>query len=166
MDTPRLRSQLLTAARGLAFILAAVSLSTASSAVTEGRTAAGHRYMAGGIGSDEADTMRAHAAAFPLQVVIAAKSGAYLANVHVRITGPGNEALLDQPIDAPWLLVDLPPGRYTLRATYGGESVEQRTTIAAGRSERVVLHFDVATDDERAPAASDGSGAPGLPPAR
>jgi hypothetical protein len=120
----------------------------AQAALTEGRTADGHAYVAGGIGSDEVDALRQMAPFYSLQVVTAARSGAYLAGVHVRIVGPADRLVLDMTVDAPWLLIDLPAGRYTVLATFRGKTVERRVTVDAGKEQRVVLTFEARVDDE------------------
>jgi hypothetical protein len=135
-------------ARPLAIVLAVFATSAVSAAIVEGRSSAGHRYVAGGIGVEEVEAMRAQAAAYSLQLVTAAKSGAYLAGVQVRIAGPGSAVVFDSTIDAPWLLVDLPPGRYTVRVTHSGSTVERPVTIAPGKKEHLVVHFDVPVDRE------------------
>lgn len=148
--------------RGAAAVLLALLASVAvnaGAAVTEGRTNDGRRYLAGGIGTEEVDALRAQADAYSLQLVTAATSGAYLAGTQIRITGPGNAVILDAPIDAPWLLVDLPPGQYTVRATHAGQTREQRITLGANKPHRVVLHFDV-------PAENAGPGAVSGEPSR
>jgi hypothetical protein len=136
----------------------ALAAVTAHAAVVEGRTSEGHRYVTGGIGTDEVEALRQEAPAFSLQLITAARTGAYLAGTHVRITGPGNNVVLDTTLDAPWLLVDLPGGRYTVRATHSGTTVEQRLTIAPGHPQRVVLHFDAPVDGGDTPPAPDASG--------
>lgn len=133
-------------------LAAAIMLPASNAAVTEGRTSDGRRFVAGGIGTEEVDRMRGEAPAYSLQLVTAAPGGAYLAGTHVRIVGPGNQVVLDTTIDAPWLLVDLPGGRYTVHATYGGKTVERRITIADGKPQRVVVHFDAPVD--QAPGAA------------
>ena len=128
---------------GLAFSLAAV---TAHAAVVEAKTNEGNRYVAGGIGTEEVEAMRQQAPAYSLQLITVARTGAYLAGTQVRITGPGNNVVLDTTINGPWLLVDLPGGRYTVRATHSGNTLERRLTIDSGRPQRVVLQFDAAVD--------------------
>jgi hypothetical protein len=134
--------------RWLPFAVCLAGLGVAQAAVIEGRTADGHRYVAGGIGIEEVDQLRAQAAAYSLQLITAARGGEYLAGTHVRILGAGNEAVLDTRIDAPWLLVDLPAGRYTVIATYSGTTQERRLTVAPGQSQRIVLHFDAVSTHE------------------
>lgn len=132
----------------------ALGVATAHGALTEGRTADGHRYVTGGIGTEEVEALRQEASSFSLQLITAARTGAYLASTKVRIIGPGNNAVLDTTMDAPWLLVDLPAGRYTVQATHDGKTIEHRVALGGARPRQVVLHFDAPVDEE--PAASSG----------
>lgn len=117
-------------------------------ALVEGKTSDGHRYVAGGVGTEEVEALRQEAPAFSLQMISAARTGAYLAGTQVRITAPGNNVILDTTIDGPWLLVDLPGGRYTVRATHSGNTVERQLNIDPARPHRLVLHFDAPVDGE------------------
>jgi len=126
----------------------AVTAISAEAALIEGKTNDGRRYVAGGIGTEEVDTLHQQAPSFSLQLITAARTGAYLAGTQVRIVGPGNNVVLDTTIDGPWLLVDLPGGNYTVRATHSGHTVEQRLAIAPGKPQRVVLTFDAPVDRE------------------
>jgi len=128
--------------------LLALTAISAEAAVVEGKTNDGRRYVAGGIGIEEVDMLRQEAPSFSLQLITAARTGAYLAGTQVRITGPGNNVVLDTTIDAPWLLVDLPGGNYTVRATNLGNTVERRLAIAPGKPQRIVLTFDAPVDRE------------------
>ena len=120
----------------------------ANAAISEGTTADGRRSVAGGIGTEEVEALRQQAPAFSLQLVTAARTGAYLADTQVRIIGPGNNVILDTTLRGPWLLIDLPSGRYTVRATHSGNTVERRLAIEGGKPQRVVLHFDAPVDHE------------------
>jgi hypothetical protein len=159
-------------ARGGALIVAALMgpLAAANAAITEGTAADGRRYVTGGIGSEEVAALQGQAAAYSLQLITAARGGAYLAGAHVRIVGPGKNVVLDTTIDAPWLLIDLPGGRYTVRATHSGKTVERGLTITPARPQRVVLHFDAPVDQDgpqlpRAERAQATPLTPSAPPA-
>lgn len=136
-------------------LLAAALATTAitAHALTEGSTIDGRRYLSGGIGVDEVETLRQQAPGFSLQVITAAPSGAYLAGTRVRIVDAQQAPVLDTTTDGPWLLVDLPPGRYTLQATHEGRTVERRLNVGSGGGQRVVLHFDAPVD--HGPAVTD-----------
>lgn len=130
----------------LAVLVSASIALPATAAITEGRTTNGRAYIAGGIGLSESDTMKSLADKHSLQLVVSSRSGAYLADMQVRILGANSEKILDIPLAAPWLLVDLAPGAYKVSVTHGGQTQERNVTIAAGRSERVSVQFDVPGD--------------------
>lgn len=140
-------------------------LAVANAAITEGTAADGRRYVTGGIGTEEVATLEGQAAAYSLQLITAARGGAYLADTHVRIVGPGNNVVLDTTIGGPWLLIDLPGGRYTVRATHSGHTVERGLTIASGKPQRVVLHFDAPVDRDgpQLPRSERAEGSSPLP---
>ena len=148
MTHPTSRPRVLRSLLWIAAATLAVGAVAAHAALVEGRTNEGHRYVVGGVGTEEVDALRQEAAAFSLQLITAARTGAYLSGTHVRITGPGNNVVLDTDIGGPWLLVDLPGGRYTVRATHSGTTVERRLMIEAGKTQRVVLHFDATVDND------------------
>lgn len=158
-------------ARSVRLVAAALlaPLAAAHAAITEGTAADGRRYVTGGIGSEEVATLQGQAAAYSLQLITAARGGAYLAGAHVRIVGPGNNVVLDTTIDGPWLLIDLPGGRYTVRARHSGDTVERGLTITTGKPQRVVLHFDAPVDHDgpqlpRAEGVQAPAPAPASPP--
>lgn len=88
--------------------------------------------------------MQAQRDRYSLWVITAAKgSGAYLADVNVRITDAGKKQVLEHAMAGPWLLVDLPPGRYEVEASFRGERHSRATRIEAGDRHQIVFYFDV-----------------------
>ena len=126
----------------------------AAQSVREGRTAQDRRYIAGGIGLDESEQMKAMARGFPLSLTVAEKSGAYLADTHIKIQDATGRVVLDTQLDSPLLLVDLAPGKYKVEATLQGQRQTRSVDIAAKLPAKVVFSFDVAGDrvPESAPA--------------
>ncbi len=118
----------------------------APESVQEGQTAQNRRFIAGGIGLDESEQMKSIARDFPLSITVAAKSGAYLADSHVMIQDARGRMVLDTQLDAPYLLVDLGPGRYSVEATRQGKRQQQSVDIAANTRAKVVFTFDVSVD--------------------
>lgn len=119
----------------------------AAFAQTTGRTALGGVYVSGGIGEGEIAKLDAQRDKYSLWVVTAAKaSGAYLADVRVRITDARKAVVLDHAMTGPWLLVDLPLGRYDVEASYKGQNMTRPTTIHAGDRHQMVFYFDVPAD--------------------
>ncbi|MGE5338251.1 MAG: carboxypeptidase regulatory-like domain-containing protein [Gemmatimonadota bacterium] len=127
-------------------IIIALSTSTAL-AMESGQTARGGAFVSGGIGAGEIAALDAQRGKYSLWLITAAKtSGAYLADVRIRITDEKKATVLQTTMAGPWLLVDLPVGRYEVEASYRGQTFDRPTTIHAGDHHQMVFYFDVAAD--------------------
>ncbi len=74
-------------------------------------------YLSGGIGSDEAEAMKAAAANYPLTVELAVagpERDPYIADARVEIRDLKGNPVLNTTTEGPILLVRLPSGTYTL----------------------------------------------------
>jgi hypothetical protein len=119
----------------------------AARAEASGRTALGGAYVSGGIGEGEIAALDAQRDRYSLWVITAAKvSGAYLADVRVRIVDAKKALVFDHTLAGPWLLVDLPLGRYDVEASYQGQTMTRPTAIHAGDRHQIVFYFDVPAD--------------------
>jgi hypothetical protein len=138
--------------------LAAVFVSTLpvafAQAPVEGRTAQDRRFLTGGVGLDESERMKTLASDFSLTVLVAASSGAYLADTRLMIRDAQGKAVLDAQISSPYLLVDLAAGRYDVQATHQGVTQQRRINVAENSRAKVVFSFDVPVD--RAPKSPSG----------
>ena len=95
----------------------------------------------GGIGREEADTLRAQAPSFALEVIFtrhADNSDEFIANVHLRIVDGLGRAVIDGNA-GPIFLAQLPDGQYTLMAEYRGQTQMRRVAIADGQRQRFSL---------------------------
>jgi len=133
--------------RGARITLAWIGLALCAAAPTQalqrGTTDLGRAYISGGVGAAEQETLRTEGKGYGLAILTAARgSGDFLADVHVHITDAQSRTVLDTVMDGPWLLVDLPAGRYAVEATRNGR-VQQHTVefLANGRVE-TVFYFD------------------------
>jgi hypothetical protein len=88
-------------------------------------------YVSGGVDADARAELLARQHEYNLKIVAAEKSGDYLADVKVVIDRAGRERMLDTTMEGPILLVKLPPGTYTVRATSGRDTLTQTVTIPA-----------------------------------
>ena len=138
---------------GIAAVFAVAAPIAGAQSVLEGRTTQDRRYIVGGIGLDESEQMKATARDFPLSITVAAKSGAYLADSHIRIDDARGKMVLDTQLNAPYLLVDLTPGKYSVEATLRGMKQQRNVDIAANARAKIVFSFDVPVDrvPEKAP---------------
>jgi hypothetical protein len=138
----------------LAFGLALLAGTTPAGALERGVTADGWPYVAGGFGLDEREELEQVRRDFRLRVMTAARgSGAYVSGVRLRITDASGRSVFDREVDGPWLLIDLPPGRYSLRASLQAETVEQQVALGAAGRRDVYFYFTAAAEvppwDER-----------------
>ena len=99
------------------------------------RSAGGIEYINGGAGEESRAAIDAQRAAFPLRLVFSVTSGAYAVADRVEVSNAGG-TLLGVDNAGPMLLVKLPPGTYTVAATYNGKS--ERRTVRVGREPTTV----------------------------
>ncbi|AOI58385.1 carboxypeptidase regulator [Burkholderia diffusa] len=88
-------------------------------------------YVSGGIGKDQSTAFERNEAAWPLALRFTGKGGEYLADVHVRIVDGKGTELLATDARGPYMLVKLPPGRYTVHASYQGSDESRAVTVGA-----------------------------------
>jgi len=121
---------------GLALLLTCAALAQTAAPSAEGapappqvRSVDGVEYLSGGAGEEARAAIDAQRAAFPLRLVFSVASGAYVVADHVDIRGVRGEVFA---VDGagPMLLVKLPPGDYTVDASYGGRSEQRKVRVA------------------------------------
>jgi hypothetical protein len=98
----------------------------------------GHSYACTGIAESKYDPRWE---AFPLKFVVATVEGDYLGDFAVRIVDSAGATVMNVHCLGPWLLVDLPEGRYT--ATIIARGALEKTVdvdVGAGQNE-VTVHF-------------------------
>jgi len=108
-------------------------------------------YVTGGIGEDEAAAFRQAAAAYPLEMLFVGKAGPrneFLADVRVSVRNRSGTASLETTADGPFLLAELPAGKYTIEAEYRGERKRRAVEIRSGVHQRAVFVWAARGDDE------------------
>lgn len=138
-----------------AHLLATLYLAAAAlpvQALQHGTTPTGVRWVSGGIGHAERQELQTQRQHYSFWLATAAKrSGAFLANVEVRIvdTDKGQLVLL-HTMDGPWMFAALAPGRYEIQAVYeaNGQAQTQRgtTQIHPGDHHEMMLYFSDDTE--------------------
>jgi len=125
----------------------AMFVSLTMAAAGAGTATGSPRFVTGGVSEGDRTMLHAQRASFDLWVISAAKkSGAYLADVQLRITDPQQRVVFDATPGGPWLLIDLPPGRYTVEGRRNGETLRRITTIHPGDRHQVFLYFNEAAE--------------------
>lgn len=105
------------------------------------RTQGEVRYVSGGVGLTERQTLKEIAARerMNLKLEFAEGNGAFLAALPVTITDASGVVRLRVKTDGPWLFVRLPAGDYTYRAERDGIAQAGSVTVPViGRVERLV----------------------------
>jgi hypothetical protein len=130
------------AAARAAVVLSLAALSLAGVAATRGTTELGAAFLEGGIGQPEIEAMQSETGKYSLWVITAARhSGAYLADVRLDIVDANGKLVMKRRMEGPWLLVDLPLGRYEVRAEVDGQVQSRTTTIHPGDHHQIVFYF-------------------------
>jgi len=128
-------------------LLASLTARAAPPDLNRGRTSDGWPYVEGGVGRDEIETLQLERQKYSLWVVTAArKSGAYLTDVTLSVTDARQRLVFERQLLSPWMLIDLPPGRYDAVASYNGEVLRRTTTIHRGDHHQLVFYFNVDAD--------------------
>ena len=95
--------------------------------ITEGKTSRGFPYLFGGVGSDEREAMEERAKDYNVKLVFAEKRGAFLSGVTVAIATAKGTEIASLGTEGPWFYIQLPPGDYSVKATFKGETKQIRS---------------------------------------
>ena len=80
---------------------------------------------------------------FTLWVITATtKTGAYLADVRVKVMDAQRQPVFEKELDGPWLMIELPPGLYVVRARFNGQTLQRSTFIHPGDHHQAFFHFE------------------------
>lgn len=116
-------------------------------AMERGTLSSQRAYVSGGVGQEEIDILRAERKRYALKLVTAVRgSGDYLADAQVRVWDAHRVPVFDHRLDGPWLLIDLPPGRYDLEVVYGAHVQRRAITIRGGHLHEENFYVDLKAD--------------------
>ena len=107
------------------------------------QTVGGIAYITGGVTIDERQEMMAQRNNYSLLLKVAAKSGKYLGDSVVKITDQDGATAFECTTDGPWLLVDLPVGRYTVSATGLNITQSQKILISKKTRREITMYWNV-----------------------
>jgi hypothetical protein len=118
----------------VALSFAAIAGSAAAQApLPEPRTTpAGVTYLNGGVGDEEIQAIKAAMKDYTLGLLFSRTGGEYVASVAVTIKDAKGATAFEVPSAGPYLLVKLPPGKYSVVANYRDQSKTQPVTVVAG----------------------------------
>ena len=100
------------------------------------------QYVTGGVGQEEADAFRHAQRDYSLALEFgnhAKPRAQFTAGVNVLIRDARGNTVLDAVSDGPFLLARLPAGRYTIRATQNGKTLDRVATVGGGKSTHVAF---------------------------
>jgi hypothetical protein len=95
----------------------------------------GIEVVNGGVDLDVADAIERIQSRYRLALEISGRGGDYYVADNLKVKR-GGDVVADIPEAGPWLLMDLPPGRYTLVGDFGGTEVK-RDVVVGNRSTKV-----------------------------
>jgi hypothetical protein len=129
--------------RNIALMLALAWSLQPIAAMERGTTDLGVPFVSGGVGTEEVATLSDERKRYTLAILTAAKnSGAFLADVRIRISDARLKLVFDTVMDGPWLLIDLPAGSYEIEATQDSRVQKKFVTFTAGDHRQTVFYFD------------------------
>lgn len=89
----------------------------------------GVKYLMGGIGLEAQERFNARTDDFNLKLVFTLEQGAYIADVGVTVKDAQGRTVVEDVADGPYFMAQLPPGRYTIEARYGGKTVTRNLQV-------------------------------------
>jgi hypothetical protein len=104
---------------------------TAASVLPKLQNSNGIDYMNGGSGTEGVDYMKARINEFQLQVIFSGRGGEYGVAEKLTILSAGRE-LISVPDAGPVLMFKLPPGNYTVEATFKGVVEKRNVSVGSG----------------------------------
>ena len=128
-------------------LIASIAFAAPAFSSTSANLPAEHRagpvtYMSGGIGTDEANAMKAaeHRYNLALEFVRKAKPrDDYIAGIAVKVKDPSGKMLLNTQSDGPFLVARMPAGKYTVAADHDGHLLTKTVDVTPKHHSRLVF---------------------------
>jgi hypothetical protein len=88
----------------------------------------------GGVDADQAAAIKRLAPQYKLRIELSGRGGEYQVADRLKLLrgGQGGDVIAEIPQAGPWLLLDVPPGRYTLQGQFAERTLQRDVTVAAG----------------------------------
>lgn len=106
---------------------------TAASILPKVQNTNGIDYMNGGSGTEGVDYMKARGNEFPLQITFSGPGGQYGVAEKLTLRSGGRE-LISVADAGPLMMFKLPPGNYTMEATFKGVVEKRNVSVGNGIS--------------------------------
>ena len=115
---------------------------TTASGIETGSWREGARFMSGGVGVGEREKMVEMAPGYDLKLSFANHVGHYLSDVKVTISDEHGKQVLNTTTAGPWLYVELPQGKYDVKARYADRTEEiKNLEVTHGQLMTRLLHW-------------------------
>ena len=101
----------------------------------------GVRYLMGGVGTEAQERFKQRADDFNLMLVFTLNEGNYIADVNVELQDAKGRTLVQDTADGPYFLAQVPPGRYTVSATYDGKTVKRNVQVGSRGARTAYLRW-------------------------
>ncbi len=101
----------------------------------------GVSYIAGGFGIQARSELDTMAKDFTLRLEFALTSGVYIADVKTTIKDSSGAVVLDEMVNAPWLLAKLPAGEYDVTAVFGAASQSKKVKVDTDGLKTVLIEW-------------------------
>ncbi len=107
-------------------------------------------YVTGGVGEGQARLFKRQMARYPLAIELVehvGKRAEFTADATVKIANAQGKPVLDAKAAGPFMLVNLPAGRYSVAASLNGATLKRPAVVVAhGKPRREVFEFPARTD--------------------
>ena len=101
----------------------------------------GIQFVSGGIGITERKILEQMSDKYTLKVVLAGRGGHYLSQCDVEIIGTDGTKAVSTTTNGPWLLADLKPGNYRVKAQHDSTWKTQNVTVSGDTLQQVVFNW-------------------------
>lgn len=101
------------------------------------------RYLTGGVGSDEAKIVQSEAKKYPLSLEFLLRSGnkdEFTSAVNVEIVKGRGAPVFSATSDGPFMLIDLPPGKY--KVTASSKQGKKMRTVEIQKGHHTAVTFE------------------------
>jgi hypothetical protein len=96
----------------------------------------GIQVINGGADLDQAEAIERLQSRYPLAIEISGRGGDYYVADRVMVL-QRDELMTEIPNAGPWLLMDVPPGRYTLVGLFGNTELRRDVLVPTGKSTKL-----------------------------
>lgn len=109
------------------------------------------RYITGGVGVDEAKAVHAEAGKYPLSLTFLLKSGKadeFTSAVKVEIVKSSGASVFSATSDGPFMLIDLPAGKYRVTAISNGRKKTRAVELQTGHHAELAFEWPAEKEPE------------------